>query len=157
MIPPYRRVLVTTDFSELGNRAIPHAYAVADKPGTVYLCHVIELPRTPNPLYAHYSPGRAFSVEERARLRQGIEQRLKGMVPPEAVGLGVATEVRVVESDEAPYLAICRAADRLDAQVIVMASHGLSGVTHLFLGSVTERVLRSTSRPVLVVRERADA
>lgn len=155
MIPTYRRVLATTDFSPLGNSAVPHAYAVlAGGGGAVILCHVLEVPGLPNPLYAHYSPGKTLSGEERDALRQALLRELETLVPEEVRGQGViATEVRVVETQGPVHEAICQEAKELGADLIVMASHGHSGMAHLVLGSVAERVLRSADRPVLIVRE----
>jgi nucleotide-binding universal stress UspA family protein len=48
--------------------------------------------------------------------------------------------------------AICQEAKALDVDIIVMASHGHSGVARLFLGSAAERVLRLADRPILIVR-----
>jgi len=154
MIPTIRKVMVTTDFSDLGNGAIPHAYSLlADREGTVILCHVLEPPALPNPLYAHYSPGGAFSPEDRERLRQGLLQTLEQLVPSEVRKSGrVVTEVRVVETLEPVSEAICQEAKVLGVDIIVIASHGHSGVARLFLGSVAERVLRLADRPVLIVR-----
>jgi nucleotide-binding universal stress UspA family protein len=154
MIPTIRKVMVTTDFSGLGNGAIPHAYSVlADREGTVILCHILEPPALPNPLYAHYSPGGAFSPEDREKLRQGLVQTLEQLVPLEVREPGrVATQVRVVETLAPVAEAICQEAKALDVDIIVMASHGHSGVARLFLGSVAEHVLRLADRPVLIVR-----
>jgi nucleotide-binding universal stress UspA family protein len=154
MIPTIRKVMVTTDFSGLGNVAIPHAYSVlADREGTVILCHILEPPALPNPLYAHYSPGGAFSPEDREKLRQGLVQTLEQLVPLEVREPGrVATQVRVVETLAPVAEAICQEAKALDVDIIVMASHGHSGVARLFLGSVAEHVLRLADRPVLIVR-----
>ncbi len=154
MIPTYRKVLVTTDLSDLGNGAIPHAYSVlADREGTVILCHILEPPALPNPLYAHYSPGGAFSPEDRERLRQGLVQALEQLVPSEVREQGrVVTQVRVVEGLTPVPETICQEAKALDADIIVMASHGHSGLARLFLGSVAERVLRLGDRPILIVR-----
>jgi nucleotide-binding universal stress UspA family protein len=154
MIPTYQKVMVTTDLSGLGNGAIPHAYSVlANREGIVILCHILEPPALPNPLYAHYSPGGAFSPEDRERLRQGLLQALEQLVPSEVRKSGrVVTEVRVVETLEPVSEAICQEAKALDVDIIVMASHGHSGLARLFLGSVAERVLRSADRPVLIVR-----
>ena len=150
MIRTYRKVLVPTDFSPCGNAAIPHAYAVASsRGGTVVLCHVVEVSGTPNPLYAHYSPGRALSGTEREELRQSILRALEALIPPDTQG--VVTEVRVVETQEPVYVAICQEVRALEADLIVMASHGHSGLAHLLLGSVAERVLRSADRPILIV------
>lgn len=154
MIPIYRKVLVTTDFSPLGNRAIPHAYAVLPKSGgAVFLCHVLELPPEPNPLYAHYSPGRALSPAEREELRQASQRALEDLVPHEVRGEKAGrTEVRVIETYGPIHEAICQEANTLDVDLLVMASHGHSGLARLFLGSVTEHVLRSVERPILIVR-----
>jgi nucleotide-binding universal stress UspA family protein len=146
--------MVTTDFSDLGNGAIPYAYSLlADREATVILCHIMEPPALPNPLYAHYSRGGAFLPEDRERLRQGLLQALERLVPSEVRGAGkVVTEVRVVETPVPVTEAICQEAKALGVDIIVMASHGHSGVARLFLGSVAERVLRLADRPILVVR-----
>jgi len=146
--------MVTTDLSDLGNSAIPHAYAVLGKgDGTVILYHVLELSGIPNPLYAHYSPGKALSLVERESLRQVSAQALEDLVPQGLRNQGTPrSEVRVVEVQGPVYEAICREASALGVDLIVMASHGHSGLTRLFLGSVAEGVLRSTDRPVLIVK-----
>lgn len=56
-----------------------------------------------------------------------------------------------VEWDEQPAEAITRLADKLQADLIAMATHGRSGLSHLAAGSVTEKVLRTAHQPVLVV------
>ena len=154
MIPKYRKLLVTTDFSSLGNAAIPHAYAIlAEHGGTVILCYVTEVHGPPNPLYAHYSPWSALSGQERAELRQTLLRSLEALVPEETRAEGtVTTEVRVVETPLLVHEAICQEATALDVDLIVMASHGHSGMARLFLGSVAERVMRSADHPVLIVR-----
>ncbi|MBZ0169080.1 Universal stress protein family protein [Candidatus Methylomirabilis lanthanidiphila] len=156
MIPRYRKLLVTTDFSPLGNAAIPHAYAILSKHGgTVILCHVTEVHGPPNPLYAHYSPWSALSGPERIELRQTLLRSLEALVPEQARQEGiVTTEVRVVETPLLVHEAICQEAVELDVDLIVMASHGHSGVARLLMGSVAEHVLRVADRPVLIVRSR---
>jgi nucleotide-binding universal stress UspA family protein len=82
-------------------------------------------------------------------LLQALEQH----VPSEVRESGrLVTEVRVVETLAPVSEAICQEAKMLDVDIIVMASHGHSGVARLFLGSVAEHVLRLADRPVLVVR-----
>jgi nucleotide-binding universal stress UspA family protein len=154
MIPRYRKLLVTTDFSLLGNAAIPFAYAILmEHGGTIILCHVTEVHGPPNPLYAHYSPWSALSGQERAKLRQTLLGSLESLVPSEARAERiVTTEVRVIETPLLVHEAICQEATALDVDLIVMASHGHSGIAHLLLGSVAEHVVRSADRPVLIVR-----
>jgi len=156
MIPRYRKLLVTTDFSPIGNAAIPYAYAMlSPHGGTVILCHVAEVHGPPNPLYAHYSPLGSLSGPERTELRQTLLHSLEALVPEEARREGsVITEVRVIETPLLVREAICQVAVELDVDVIVMASHGHSGIIRLLLGSVAGHVVRAADRPVLIVRNR---
>ena len=156
MMPRYRKLLVTTDFSPLGNSAIPYAYAIlAERGGTIILCHVTEVYGPPNPLYTHYSPWSGLSGQERAELRQTLLSSLESLVPEEARVEGmIATDVRVVETPLLVHEAICQEAKALEVELIVMASHGHSGMARLLLGSVAEHVLRLVDRPVLIIRSR---
>jgi nucleotide-binding universal stress UspA family protein len=149
-------MLVTTDFSPLENLAIPHAYAAAAKPGgTVVLCHVVELEPTPNPLYAHYTPGKALTAEERRHHEKEIAKALRALIPPDAAEAGVASEVRVVEQRNSVAEAIRLAAEEAHADLVVISSHGRSDLAQMLFGSVSEEVTRSLRVPVLVVRGRS--
>ena len=66
-----------------------------------------------------------------------------------ARALGVPCEGVQMEHDQ-PYLAIIATAELKDCDVIVMASHGRSGISALLLGSVTNKVLTHTNIPVVV-------
>ena len=149
-LPALRRALVTTDLSEFGNRAVPWAYAVVAAGGVVHLMHVIEPVHVPNPLYAHYTPGRAPTAEERASQRRAIEEKLRALVPDAAKSKGVETEVAIGEDDEVA-LCICEAAAAHDVDLVCMSTHGRSGLSKVLLGSVAERVLEHCKRPIFVV------
>ncbi len=82
MYENFKRVLVTTDFSTAGDGAIGHAFRVgADHGAEVVLCHVIETPPTPNPLYAHYSPSGLFQPEQRRLAEEQAQKALLERVP----------------------------------------------------------------------------
>lgn len=155
MIPKYQKLLVTTDLSPLGNAAVPHAYAVlAERGGTVILWCAIDVSGMPDPLYVQPEPGKTLA-EQRADLRENLFSSLEALVPEEVRAEGkIATEVRVVEVSGSVHDAICQDAAAHEVDLIVMASHGYSGMKHLLLGSVVEHVLRAADRPVLVVRTR---
>src|SRR5574337_1894924 len=155
MIPKYQTVLVKTDRSPLGNTAVTHAYAVlAGRGGTVVLLCVVDVSGMPDPLYAQPTPGETLA-EERAEIREDLFSSLEALVPEEIRADGrVKTEVRLVKLSGSVHDAICEEAAAKEADLIVMASHGYSGMKHLLLGSVVERVLRAADRPVLVVRSR---
>jgi len=152
-IPLYRTVLVTTDFSQVGDAAIPHAFALLGSGGgRVVVCHALERIEPPNPLYAHYTPGKAITPAEREILRKAIEatlaSRIEHLVPPG----NFKVQCRVIQARGPVPRTILKAAKSERADVIVISSHGYSRIQRLILGSTTERVLRGSSIPVLVVR-----
>jgi nucleotide-binding universal stress UspA family protein len=155
MIPNYEKLLVTTDLSVLGNTAVPHAYAIlAGRGGSVILLCAVDVSGMPDPLYAQPTLGKTLA-EERTEIREKLFSSLEALVPEEVRAEGkVKTEVRVVEIVGSVHDAICEEAATNKVDLIVMASHGYSGMKHLLLGSVVEHVLRSADRPVLVVRAR---
>ncbi len=149
-LPSLDHVLVATDFSELAARAIPYAYAMVRPGGRVALCHAYERPLTD-------APG-TFGTEREpmpARERAELEQRLAALVPEASDGRGIRTRVEVLDAGS-PAHAIVRAAERLGVDAICLSSHGRTGALRTLLGSVAEEVLRSSERPVLVVRGRQD-
>jgi nucleotide-binding universal stress UspA family protein len=145
-LPALRTVLAVTDFSELGNAAIPHAYAlVKGKAGVVELAYVHERP-LPTPAFAYEVPEWRLSDVERASL----VKNLRALVPPEAAG--VTTHVSVIDGGHAAE-AIVQASERLDVDAICLASHGRGGLARTVLGSVASEVVHRARRPVLVVRK----
>ena len=62
----------------------------------------------------------------------------------------IPTETRALLGD--PFSGICQFAEQQHSDLIIMGSHGRTGLAHVFLGSVAERVVRHASCPVLVVR-----
>lgn len=174
-IPQLQRVLVATDFSELGDRAVPYAYALLREGGTVFLIHVTHPMPLPNPLSLDRGPKMAAALAEHTARMQEAAARLRTLIPSGGEKPGVASEVAVVERSEPgwltkvglhyealgatpviesadPALAICQAAERFDADVICLGSHGRTGLAATFMGSVAQAVLAQSPRPVLVVR-----
>jgi nucleotide-binding universal stress UspA family protein len=149
-IPRLRTVLAATDFSEAGNAAVPHAYALLrGAGGTVELVHVRERV-LPYPAYAYAPEADRLTPEERTEL----EGRLRALVPEEARCLGITTHVTVVEGGAAGE-AIVQAANRLGADAVCVGSHGRSGLARALLGSVAARVLERAGKPVYVVHAHA--
>lgn len=144
-IPTYRRVLVPTDFSKHGNRAVAHAYGAAPRGGEVCLVHVIPPPSAFRP-----EPERADGP--RAKRKQELAARLHALVPKEAEIRGIRSRVEIAEHQH-PDAAICQAAERFGADLICIGSRGRSGLKKKLLGSVTEGLMRRSDRPVLVTRE----
>lgn len=151
MYENFKRILVTTDFSEAGDRAIAHAFRMAaDHGAEVLMCHIIEMIVAPNPLYAHYYPTELLHPEIRVRAEKDAEQALLERVPKEEPLVNVPH--RSVVAHGMPAEEIIRVAKDENADLIVISTHGHTGLKHLFMGSVAERVIRHVHCAVLVVR-----
>lgn len=150
MGPPIRKVLVTTDFSELANLAIPYAYSLLRGGGTVHLAHVVHPDELAGGEHRTGAYDRQFEMQH-AKLIHSCEKELQALVPPEATLLGILTDVEVVEHSD-PATGICVAAEKAGVDAICTATHGRSGLSKVLLGSVAQRVLARSSRPLLLVR-----
>ncbi len=150
-LPRLARVLCTTDLTELGNRAVPYAYALVAEGGLVRLLHVIDVHPTPSPLVPHYTREGHESEADRQRREEEATERLRALVPAEAAERRIRTEVRVVGALD-PARVIREQADLLDADAICLASRSRPGLSSTILGSVSLDVLRDTSHPVLLIR-----
>jgi len=134
-LPTFQTVTVATDFSPLGNRAIPHAFAAAASGATVHIVHSAEGAHSPEMI-------------------RGLQQRLLDLVPHEArlKGQRALPEVLTPRDEQDPGTAIIQAAARHGADLVVLGSHGRTGLEKLLLGSVARQVMEASDRPVLVVR-----
>ncbi len=141
-----QRILVPVDFSPASKDGLTFAGALADRfRSRLHLLHVIEPPGLPEWGYAHLA-------RRDVKLRRAAEKKLPKL-PSECgidPGLIVGAEICAGEAEDA----ICNAAARVRADVIVLASHGLGGLRHAVFGSTAERVVRRAPCPVLTVRER---
>jgi nucleotide-binding universal stress UspA family protein len=155
-LPKLRRVLAPTDFSEVGNHALRYAYALLPNGGTVHLVHVVEEEALPNPLYAHYTPGRRPTPEERAAQEKDLEASLWQLVPEEAESRGIETCIEILQGVP-PAEAIRAVAERLGVDAICMGTHGRTGLSSLVAGSVARKVAATTSRPLFLIRPPDDA
>lgn len=137
----FRTLVVTTDFSANSAVAVRPAVAIAEKFGArIILIHVIEATATDPG-----SPGKAVLDGLSAMAREHLEE-----FGAREIGERVPWTPEVAAGPA--YLAISAAARRHAADLVVVATHGRTGVLHLLLGSVAERVVRTAPCPVLTVR-----
>ena len=139
-------ILVPTDFSELANLAIDRAMELAlAVPGTtIVLLHVIETDE-PRGVPGGYEEG--VRVQ---RWRATAEAGLRDLAREEDLAGRCIHRIEVIEGR--PALEIVRYAQAVQADLIVMSTHGRRGLARLFAGSVAEAVVRTASCEVLVVR-----
>jgi nucleotide-binding universal stress UspA family protein len=148
-IPNVRTILAVTDLSAIGNAAVPHAYALLrGRAGVVELCYVNER-ALPSPAHAYEAPTWRLSDAERTSL----VKQLRVLIPGESESLGITTHLSVIDGGRAAE-AIVQASERLDVDLICLASHGRGGLARTVLGSVASEVIHRSRRPVCVVRKR---
>jgi len=144
----FRRILAPLDFSELSVPTVDMAARLLAPDGEATLLHVVE--------WMPVVTEGAFGVYPH---RKDIEQ-LKQLSLDKLEDWRRAREgnnLRPMVREGKPATAILEVASDLDPDLIVIGSHGRGGLDHLLLGSVTERVLRKSTAPVLVVRLPAEA
>ena len=152
MNAPFRSILVCTDFSELGDAAVPVAVRLAaDQGASLVLAHVLEEVPLPNPLYAHYA--RVPTPEQRAEAERHARAALEALVPSD--GSAVPREVHVLHGS--PVAELTRLAEERDVSLVVISSHGRGGFRRFLLGSVADAVLRRVRCSVLVLRPADEA
>lgn len=153
----WRRILVPHDFSRCAQRAFDVAAELAaQNQGQLTLLHVSPLP--PNvPRHAKVYAGEDESASLEDVLTRGACRDLATIAAPlTARGIEVQTFARATEPGS-PAAAILRIAAELEADVIVLGTHGRAGLARLLLGSVAEKIIRGASIPVVSVRSDEEA
>jgi len=143
-----RRILHATDFSRASTPALRWAIAMAKaNRARLTVVHVMAPPALALPGEGYVSPAVYDSLERSARAAG--QKRLK-KVAARAKAAGVRAGVLLLEG--VPHELIARAARKAD--LLVIGTHGRSGLAKLFLGSVASRLLAAAPCPVLTVRGR---
>jgi len=141
------KILVPVDFSDFSSKALDYALAFADQfDARVILLHVVE-----PAVYPESSMLVATALDDlNSDLRQVAEQKLSEL-RRDKIGERVPSEL-LVRMGRA-FSEITAAAEDLDVDLIILATHGYTGLKHVLLGSTTERVVRHAPCPVLTVRD----
>ena len=137
---PKKTVVVPVDFSTASADAIKTGLTLVAKSEDVHVIYV-----TAPPIAFNYAEG--WALDDPATRMKAARQHLTKFLET-ANAAGVKTIIR--EGD--PGLMIADYADEVQADLIIMPSHGYHGVKRLLLGSVAERVLRHANCPILVLR-----
>ena len=144
----FQHILVTTDFSELADRGISAAFELARTNGAqVTVCHVLEATSRPNPMYAHYAPVESVPAEAAHNALVRAQAAMTERVPPDFQGKATLALVHGAVADE-----ILRLAQERGCDLVVISSHGHTGLLERLMGGVADRVVRNANCPVLVMR-----
>lgn len=144
----YQKIMVPLDGSELAECVLPHAECIAK------LCHAtVELVRVVEPIEIPTRGGMAWTAEQLKQIevhhKQDAESYLE-KIKDRLSQVGIKVHSRVLIGKVAESLADYIYKSSFD--LIIMATHGRSGISRWIWGSVAERILHSSQSPVLLVR-----
>ena len=138
---PISKILVPTDGSAFSRRAAKMALEIAKASGaSVTALHVIEV-----------KPPRLLEAASIEKVKAKQAEACFKDFEEEARSAGVEFETKMLVSRNVPRT-ILDEADAQNSDIIVMGSHGLTGLKKLLLGSITESILKKSAAPVLVVK-----
>lgn len=146
----YQRILVPVDFSDHSKTTVAYARRIAARnDSTLYILHVFQ---APDYVVTPYTRRAQNSAEIRAQVsaaEQDARENLE-ILRQELLERDVKTEV--ILRIGYPFEEIVLVANHFNVDLIVIGSHGRSGIRRLLLGSTTERVVEHADCPVLVVK-----
>lgn len=140
----YEDILLPTDGSDAVERAVEEALHLAELAGgRLHVLYVVDT-----------SAAGGVPEAEAMALREMLEQSgREAIAAVETAAADRDVPVSTVLRGGSAHREIVAYADEADVDLIVMSTHGRAGLDRLLLGSVTERVIRQATRPVLVTRE----
>ena len=143
-MPAIHRILCPVDFSESSERASDYAVALARQLGAgVHFLHAWQMP-----VYAFPDGAVILGPDVVAQITAELQKSLDALVQRHQER-DLSVEGHLAQG--LPDREIVRMAEELGCELIVMGTHGRTGLPHLFLGSVAERVVRTSPIPVLTV------
>jgi len=146
-----KKILVPIDFSERSEDALKVAAKIAKKTGSeIYCLHLLDIPESEiDNIDGHQMPKGPIAMmlfeQTHNKFNKFLDKDYLDNIP-------VYEKVMT----DAPFVGISEFAKKNDIDIIVMGSHGTSGSDDFFVGSNTEKIVRSSKIPVIVVKEPAE-
>ncbi|MCP4691547.1 MAG: universal stress protein [Desulfobacterales bacterium] len=138
----FKHILCATDLSEFSNYAVFYGAAVAREFGArLHLCHVVDFPSV-SVRGAEY----AFPLDQQENLIERADEKLKALMS------GRSAEWETLVTTGSPADTISSLVKEKNIDLAISATHARTGLKRFLLGSVTERLIRSISCPLLIVR-----
>jgi len=142
-----KNIMCPVDFSDSSNHALRYAVALAETHGAnLCLLHVVQPPMIALPGDPMIPETSSEALEE---ITEASQQRLDGLAKTICQSL---PQVTAQIATGAPFLEIITSARIQDIDLIVIGTHGRTGLAHVLIGSVAERVVRKAPCPVLTVK-----
>ncbi len=142
-----KKILVPIDFSNYSKKALHYTVSFAQQFNSeIDLVYVIE----PIIYPADLSMGQLVIPQTNLDFQEKAEEELKELAQSE---IGDLLNYNIFVRTGKPFMEIIEAAKEIDADLIIIATHGHTGVEHLLFGSTSEKVVRKAPCPVLTLRE----
>lgn len=144
-----KRILVPTDFSNHAEYALKVAAQIAKKNnGEIILVHMLELPHQENDAISH-----GMDIPEVMFFKNAVLRKMDELMDSDYLdGIKVSEIIQF----EIAFDGIMKLSKQHDVDLIVMGSHGASGIKEMFVGSNAEKVVRNSLIPVLIIKEQDD-
>ena len=142
-----KKILVPIDFSDYSKKALQYTVKLAKSfNAELFLVYVIE----PMVYPADLSMGQMVIPQSEVNLSEKANSELEELATNE---IGDSLKYNILIKTGKPFMEIIETATEVDADLIIIATHGHTGVEHLLFGSTSEKVVRKAPCPVLTLRE----
>ena len=146
-----RHILMATDLSAYSKEALDYAiYLAQSLKADLYLLHVFEIPQ-----FSHAGVSPSMQPEVHKWIGQVSQQESKKLQTLVKKIRQHGVKVSGIFQQGKPFLEILKTAGKIKADLIVLGTHGRTGMAHVMMGSVAEKVVRQSSCPVFTVRPKA--
>jgi len=143
------KLLVPTDFSEDSEQAARYAVELAKRfQAEIHCIHVVDIPADLLSTSDYYMTGPSEAFLD--QIREESKKNLEAFAKKNLEGVGVRTAFL----EGSPFVEIIRYAHNQEIDLVVIATHGRTGLRHVLFGSVAEKVVRKAPCPVLVVKRK---
>ena len=140
----FGKILIPTDFSESAENASLYALSLAEKYGSkIYVAHVIE-PFT-------YTSDLGIDMGDQYQVMEATAKKFLDDIVTSIKEKHIDVEGILLSGE--PFVEIIKYVKQEQINLIIMATHGRSGIEHILLGSVAEKVVRKSPCPVLTVKK----
>lgn len=142
-----KKILLTTDFSDYASYALSYAVEFAEKlKAEIGLLHVIEPIIAPTDFTWESYDIAELEKKSREYTQQSLDKIIREKIPDKIKAIPIIRYGRSFEE-------IIRCAKDEKFDMIIMSTHGLTGISHILFGSTAEKVVRKSPVPVLTVRD----
>ncbi len=142
----FKKILYPTDFSDVAHRALDFVVRLKDAGAKkVIILHVIDK--------GNFDAIARYATKDILEIERNLEEKAMAEITPIEERLKKnGFKVKVIISRAVPFMEILRVEEKEKVSAIVIGSHGMSNIAEIFLGSVSEKIIRRAKNPVLIIR-----